>query len=260
MLTSLNRHLEMANQTRRIVFEALAYPAVISSLAAMIITLVFLFIVPQFKAVIKEMLEGSRMNPVTTFIFSIPENIVPFWIGVGLAIAVIVFAVAILSSHPAGRRIKESIILKIPVFGRLYHSSTLCKMAESMAMMVATGCDIPGCLRLASGATGSEKLFLESDTLACQIERGENILEAGQFCQMIPRLYLYSIQLGTQRNELQDNLYSLGQMYAEQTRCRQTRLQSVLLPVMIVLVGIIIAVTILAMFLPMVQIITGLSS
>jgi len=259
MLTGLNRHLETANQTRRIVFEALAYPAVILSLAATIITLVFLFIVPQFKEVIAEMLEGSRMNPVTTFVFSIPENVVPFWIGVGFAIVVIVFAVAILSSHPAGRRFKESLILKLPVLGRLYHSSTLCKMAESMAMMVATGCDMPGCLRLASGATGSEKLFLESDTLACQIERGENILEAGQFCEMIPRLFLYSIQLGTQRNELQDNLYSLGQMYAEQTRFCQTRLQAALLPIMIVLVGGVIAATILAMFLPMIQIISGLT-
>lgn len=259
MLTSLNRHLETSNQTRRIVFEALAYPAVILSLAAVIITFMFIAIVPQFKVILTEMLEGSRMNPVTTFVFSISENVLPFWIGVGFIIAVIVFAVAMLSAHPAGQRIKESIILKIPVFGRLYHSSTMSKMAESMAMMVATGCDMPGCLRLASGATGSEKLFLESDTLACQIERGENILEAGQFCQMIPRLFLYSIQLGTQRNELQDNLYSLGQMYAEQTRCRQTRLQAVLLPVMIVSVGAIIMVTVLAMFLPMVQIISGLS-
>ena len=156
-------------------------------------------------------------------------------------------------------KIKESLLLQMPVIGRVYHSSVLGRIAEAMAMMVAAGCGMPACLRLASGASESEKLFLESDTLACQIERGENILEAGQFCEVIPRLFLYSIQLGTQRNELQDNLYSLGQMYAEQTRCRQTRLQMVLLPIMIVLVGAIIVVTVLAMFLPMIQIISGLS-
>ncbi|MHC4542440.1 MAG: hypothetical protein ACYS74_22075, partial [Planctomycetota bacterium] len=89
-------------------------------------------------------------------------------------------------------------------------------MAEAMAIMVASGSDMPLSLRLSSGATGSEKLILESEALASQIEQGANILEAGQFCRMIPRLFLYSIQLGTQRNELQDNLYSLGQMYAGQ--------------------------------------------
>ncbi|MHC4243379.1 MAG: hypothetical protein ACYSU4_13315, partial [Planctomycetota bacterium] len=67
-----------------------------------------------------------------------------------------------------------------------------------------------------------------------------------------------SIQLGTQRNELQDNLYSLGQMYAEQARCGQARLQAVLLPIMLILVGSVIATAVLAMFLPMVQVITAL--
>jgi type II secretory pathway component PulF len=133
-------------------------------------------------------------------------------------------------------------------------------MAEAMAIMVAAGCDMPLSLRLSSGATGSQKLILESEVLAGQIEQGVNILEAGQFCRMIPRLFLYSVQLGTQRNELQDNLYSLGQMYAEQARCGQARLQAVLLPLMIVGVGGFIAMTILAMFLPMIQIVTTLSS
>jgi type II secretory pathway component PulF len=148
----------------------------------------------------------------------------------------------------------------MPVFGRVYRSSMLSRMAEAMAMMVAAGCDMPACLRLAAGTAGSEKLLLESDALAGQIEQGANILEAGQFCRVMPRLFLYSIQLGTQRNELQDNLHSLGQMYAEQARYGQARLQAVLLPIMLIVVGGIIAMAVLSMFLPMVQIVSALSA
>jgi type IV pilus assembly protein PilC len=75
----------------------------------------------------------------------------------------------------------------------------------------------------------------------------------------MPRFFLYSIQLGTQRNELQDSLRSLGDMYAQQVRCTQIRLQAVLLPVMLVFVGFFIMLCILAMFLPMIKIITTLS-
>ena len=132
-------------------------------------------------------------------------------------------------------------------------------MAEAMAMLVAAGSDMPTCLRLSATTTASEKMVLESDILASQVEQGSNILEAGQFCKTIPRLFLYSIQLGTQRNELQDNLYSLGQMYCDQIRCYQTRLQSIMLPMMLVFVGCFIFVTVLSMFLPMVQIITTLT-
>jgi type IV pilus assembly protein PilC len=259
MLASLNRHLETSNQTRRIVFEAMAYPAVILIMASIIVTGVFVFIIPQFESVLTEMLEGARMNAITTLFFYMSRNVASFWFGVGALIAAIIGLFLVLSLFPAGRRFKESLILKVPVLGRLYHSSVLSKMAESMSMMVAAGADMPTVLRLSSNASGSEKIILESDILAGQIEQGANILEAGQFCRVIPRLFLYSIQLGTQRNELRDNLYNLGQMYNGQVRCTQGRLQTILLPVMLILVGVFIFGTVLAIFLPMIQIVTGLS-
>ncbi len=259
MLTSLNRHLELANQTRRIIFEALCYPAVILALAAIIITAVFLIIIPQFVTILSDMAEGMPLPALTLFFFSIARNVVPFWITVGVIIAAIIVVFVMLSGFAAGCRFRESLLLKIPVIGGVYHSSVLGRMAEAMAMMVAAGCDMPACIRLASGSAGSAKLMLESEALAGQIEQGGNILEAGQFCRMIPRLFLYSIQLGTQRNELQDNLYSLGQMYAEQARCGQARLQAVLLPVMIIAVGGFVALAVLAMFLPMITIVQTLS-
>ena len=260
MLTSLNRHLEMANQTRRIIFEAMTYPAVILVLAAIILTGVFMFIIPQFGSVLAEMTEGKELPILTRAFLIMAQNVVPFWATVGSVIAVIIVLYVVLSTSAAGRRFKESILLQTPVIGRVYHSSVLSRMAEGMAIMVAAGSDMPLSLRLSSGATGSEKLILENEALAGQIEQGANIVEAGQFCRMIPRLFLYSIQLGTQRNELQDNLYSLGQMYTEQARCGQARLQAVLLPVMLIGVGCFIAMTILAMFLPMIGIITNLSA
>jgi type II secretory pathway component PulF len=259
MLTSLNRHLELAGHTRRIIFEAVSYPAVILVFAAIIITGVFAFIIPQFRGVLEEMV-GSRLNPVTTVVFRFSENVVPFWAGVAVLIGAAVVAVTMLSASPAGRRFEEALFLRLPVIGRLYHNSVLSRMAEAMAVLVGAGCDIPEALRLGAVASGSGRLVLESDVAAQQIERGVNILGAGQGLSMLPRLFLYSVQLGAQRNELQDNLYSLGQMYADQARAGQSRLQMILLPMMIVALGGIIAIAILAMFLPMIQVVTSLSA
>lgn len=127
-------------------------------------------------------------------------------------------------------------------------------------MLVGAGCDMPECLRLGAVAAGSERLIQDSERLAAQIEQGRNIMEAGASNGVLPRLFLYSVQLGAQRNELQDNLYSLGDMYADQARAGQSRLQSVLLPVMLIVVGAFLALAILAMFLPMIQVVTSLSA
>ncbi len=259
MLTSLNRHLELANQTRRIIAEAMGYPAVILALAATVITGVFVFIIPQFGEILAEMTGGAQLPGLTRLFLQMAGNVVPFWTAVALFIAAILLLFATCSSFAAGRRLKEALFMRIPVIGRVYHSSVLSRMAEAMAMMVAAGCDMPACLRLSAGSTGSERLILESEMLARQVEQGANILEAGQFCRVIPRLFLYSIQLGSQRNELQDNLYSLGQMYAEQARFGQARLQAVLMPTMIIAVGGVIALCILSLFLPMIKIVNSMS-
>jgi len=184
------------------------------------------------------------------------ENVWQFW-GIVLLIFIAVAVVFILLSGAAqGRRFKETMFLKLPILGRLYHNGILARMAEAMAMLTGAGTDMPTCIRLSAGATGSEKTKQECEILASEIENGNMILEAGQFSCMIPRLFLYSVQLGSQRNELQDNLYSLGEMYTEQTQYLQVRLQSILMPVMIIFLGVVVGLTVLAMFLPMIKIIT----
>jgi type II secretory pathway component PulF len=259
MLTSLNRHIEISNQTRRIVFESTAYPAVIFAMGSIIITFALLFLIPQFKDILQEMV-GGELPAITTVVFALSKHVLYLWLVFGSVIVAIIGINTLLKSSAAGRRLRESIILRIPAFGPLYHSGILGKMSESMAMMVAAGCDLPTCLRLSADASGSDKLVMESNVIAGQIEKGANILEAGQLCKVIPRFFLYSIQLGTQRDELQDNLRSLSDMYTQQVRCTQARMQAILLPVMLIFVGFFILLCILAMFLPMIKMVSGLSN
>jgi len=257
MLTSLNRHLEIGIRTKRIIREALCYPIVVLAIAAIIITFLFLMVIPTFAEVLMDMSDGKAGLPHLTNIFlTMAENVWQFW-GVVLLLFVVFVVVSIsLSGYAEGRRFKETMFLKLPILGRLYHNGILARMAEAMAMLTGAGTDMPTCIRLSAGATGSEKTKHECEILASEIENGNMIFEAGQFSRMIPRLFLYSIQLGSQRNELQDNLYSLGEMYTEQTQYLQVRLQSILMPVMIIFLGVLVGMIVLAMFLPMIKMIT----
>jgi type II secretory pathway component PulF len=259
MLMSLNRHLEIGTRTRRIIFEAMCYPAVVLTLAAVIISAVFILVIPSFAEVLTDMMGGYRGMPfLTVWFINMAEHVVHFWVGVISVVATAVVIWKLSGMSAGGRRFKECLILRLPLIGRICRSGTLARMAEAMAMLVGAGCNMPDCLRLSADASGSERMKLECEILAHNVEGGESIMEAGIVCRMIPRLFLYSVQLGSQRNELQNNLYSLGQMYSEQTRSRQARLQSILLPIMIICVGGFIAMMVLAMFLPMISMVTAL--
>jgi type IV pilus assembly protein PilC len=257
MLTSLNRQLEVTNRTRRIVFEATCYPLVVLMLAAVIVSAMFLLVIPQFNEIYLDF--GIELPVATKLLLEMPQYVVPFWIGLGCVVGVFILSAKFLSSTPTSRMYKEGVLLRIPVFGRLFLSSLLGRLADAMALLIGAGSDMPGCMRLAANSTGSEKLKREAEMVAAQLDEGSNIIEAGQLCRLIPRLFLYSMQLGAQRNELQDNLYSLAQMYSHQVQCYQGRLQALLLPILLVFLGGIIALCVISLFLPMITMLQSLS-
>lgn len=254
MLTSLNRHLEIARRTRQIIVESLCYPTVVFVLAITIITFIMLTVVPTFAEVLGDMTDGrSGLPALTRFFLDLSEHILTIWaVLVGLVAGVFILY-RMLSFSENGRAVKESILSSIPLLGRILRNGSLARLSETMAVLVGAGCTMPQCLRLAGESSGSEYIRRDTRRLALQIEQGHGLLEAGVLCRTVPMLFLYSVQLGSQRNELQDHLYSLGRMYARQTYCQQTRLQSLMMPALIVFLGGLVGTMVLALFLPMIR-------
>ena len=249
MLTSLNRHLEVSTLTRRIVFDALAYPVVLFVLAASLMTGVVYFVIPPFREIFSSW--GAELPALTRFALDMPDYAHWFWVGAGVLVAVALLVNLVARGSRAMLAFKQAAIFRLPVLGRLHHRALLSRLTDAMALLIGAGCDMPTTLRLAAGATGCPQMTDECEGVAKAVERGEGIFEAGQACRMIPPLVFYSMQLGAQRGELQDNLYSLSDMYGQQVRVAQSRLQALLLPVMILVVGGMVAMMILCMFLPM---------
>ncbi|MCF7957606.1 MAG: type II secretion system F family protein [Phycisphaerae bacterium] len=256
MLLSLNRHLEMGLLTRKILLDAICYPVFILLMTIAISTGLFIFVTPEFRNIFDDL--GSTLPDITRFILSITDHIIPFWTFTGIIIASLIVLKTCLVRTKGGRVFVETIYMKIPVIGRIYHYSMLSRLADSIALLISSGCDIPESLRLSAESIGNEKIKQESDLVSQQVESGESLLEAGQFCSTIPRLFTYSMHNGAQRNELQDNLYSLSNMYELQARAWQGRLSGILSPLLLFLVGGFICITITAMFMPMVQLLGDL--
>ena len=256
MLTSLNRHLEVEIQTRRIIIEAVCYPAVVLALMAAIFTFLLAVIVPSFAEVLRDMSDGKGHLPyLTEVVLSLSRYVWHFWAAVGIVAAAAAAGWTMLSASAAGRRLRENVFLKIPLVGRVYESGLLSRLSEAMAVLTAAGCTLPLTVRLAGQSSRSELMKRDCGLLAEQIEQGQGIFEGGLGCRLIPRLFLYATQLATQRNELYDSLTNLGQMYAQQTIARQGQTRALLMPILIIFVGGIVGSVVLALFLPMVTMI-----
>ncbi len=254
MLTNLSRHMQVELRTKRIIIESLTYPAVALALAAMIVTCLFVMVIPTFGEVLSDMSDGRASLPfLTNLILAMADHVWDFWLVFGIIIAVVVFIWKSLSVNAAGRRAKERFFRALPMVGRVFKNGLLARFAECMSILVNAGCTLDDAVDLSGQSSSSELLKEECATLAEQLREGSNFLEAGMNCETIPRLFLYSVQLGAQRNELKENLNSLAQMYTSRTISMQSQMQALLAPILIILLGGIVGMIVLAMFLPMIQ-------
>lgn len=259
MLTSLNRHLEVELRTRRIITQAFSYPAIVLALAIGIATFMLTLIVPVYETMFMDLRGGEvGLSQPTRAVFFLSRHIGTIW---GIIAVLIVFLGTLwllMGSLDSGRRMKESFYASLPMVGRVYKNGLLSRFAESLAVLVNSGCGLETAVRLAGQSSGSEMLKKESDFIAEQLEEGHNFLEAGFRCRLIPRLFLYTAQLGAQRNELLENLKSLAGMYATKTYSLQNQLQTMLLPCLVVFAGGVVGLFVAAIMLPMIRMVTVL--
>ncbi|MHC5084509.1 MAG: type II secretion system F family protein [Planctomycetota bacterium] len=256
MLTNLNRNLQVELRTKRIIIESLTYPAVVLVAAALIVSGLLLFVVPTFGEVLYDMSGGKAGLPfLTEFVLDVSAHVWDFWLGLGIVVGVTVFCWKSLSFNTAGRRTKEHFFRSLPLIGRVFRNGLLARFSECMSVLINAGCTLNDAVELSGQSSSSELLKQDCGILAAQLNEGSNFLEAGMGCKTIPRLFLYSVQLGAQRNELKENLNSLGRMYAAKTFSLQSQMQGLLEPLLIIFLGGTVGTIVLALFLPMVKMI-----
>ncbi|MBN2842740.1 MAG: type II secretion system F family protein [Sedimentisphaerales bacterium] len=256
MLVSLNRHLITAIQMRQTIIEAVTYPAVVAFVALIVLSWIIGYMVPTMRPIFADM--GSEIPAITGFILSSPEYVKYVWLGLVVLGISIWLLVHIGKSNAAVQRKLEWFYLHIPLVGRMYRFSGLSRLADALALLVNSGCDIPEALELAAETTGRSRLIRDCGIIAGRIRSGESLVEAGQGIEQLPGLFLYSAQLGIQRNELSDNLYSMSDMYQQQAKINCSRLSALLTPTLLVFLGLFIGFIVLSMFMPMVNMIEDL--
>lgn len=253
MLTSLNQHLEVGLQTRRIIGEALAYPLMVLALALLIATGMMWVVVPQLRSLILEIEVNSRSRGpgllIQTLFFT-SDHLGLVWAVLGGVVVGGLVMRGLLRQSGGGRVFLEGLLFRVPVLGRLYLNCAMARLSDSLAVMVSGGCDLPSALRTAGGASGSERLSRDCDRLAAQVETGQGVGDEAVLSGEgnLPSLFLYSVQVGCQRGSLSDNCYALGQMYTSQARSLQSMLQTLLMPLMILVVGLLIGAVIYGLF------------
>jgi len=257
VLLNLSHHLRLVSETRRMIAEALTYPIVVLVLACGVMAAVFAMVIPQFEGIFTEW--GVMLPALTQGIVDLADAMP--WILIIIVAVVVVGGVVLLSlgTTAGGRWTRERLVLAMPVVGPMIGDSLRARFLRAMAFAVDSGLPLPEALRLSAGASMSPGLMREADRIADKVEAGADLYDVSQRGKLIPAMFGYLVRVRGDTDALRHALIQLSKSYESRAVHAQSVLRGVIAPVAIVLVGIAIGVMILAMFLPMTQLIQSVS-
>jgi type II secretory pathway component PulF len=256
-LLNLSQHLKLISETKRIIVEALAYPAAVCAFAVVIVSLVMIFVVPMFEEIFVDF--GTMLPGATMLLIAVSRVFPELAATVGVIVAVAIVAWFAARASPRGRRLREVVAMSVPLIGPVVRASLISRFARSLALTVSSGVPLSDSLRLAAGATGSAILDRDADLLASHVEQGQSPSVASEKTRLIPGMFGFVVDIAVGRNSLPESMFQLAKAYDLKAAHSQSMLRAWLVPLAVLFVGVTIGFCILALFLPLVSLVNSVS-
>ena len=254
LATFLEKELELRGKIR----SAMTYPAIVLVFAIGVTYFLLAGIVPQFAQILTDL--GSELPVLTRFLIAVSDLLRAYtWVFVLLAVV----------GYPLyrmyyrterGRRVVDRIKLRMPVFGSLNKRSALARFARTFGLLISSGVNVVEAMEITRGTAGNAVVedILEETKEAIQV--GEPIhATLLQHPMIFPPMVSSMVAIGEETGALDSMLQKIGDFYEREVEEAIASLTAAIEPVMIIFVGVIVALIVAGMFLPLFQIINTLS-
>jgi type IV pilus assembly protein PilC len=261
ILSRVADFMEKAQRLKSRVKGAMIYPMVVLSVAFLILLALMTFVIPQFETVLTEMVEG-KLNPVTTTVLGI-SHWIAFNFGWAVLIGVpfiIVFLLKIVKRFRAGRMVLDTIRLKLPIIGKISSRISVTRWTRTLGTLINAGVPILDAINVTRETAGNEVFGNMLGNVHDSIKQGDTFASPLRQSKTVDLIVSNMVAVGEETGDLDKMLLKVADNYDEQVDVLVAGLMSLLEPIMILCLGAIVMTIVLAIFLPMIQIISGLSA
>jgi type IV pilus assembly protein PilC len=258
VLTRLSEFQEKAAKIKNKIISAMVYPIIVMTMAIGILAFLLVFIVPKFESIFHEMLGDKPLPPVTQFVIS-ASNVAQ---NHGLVVlGVVVAAVALykfIGRTRVGKYAIDSFKLRMPLFGNLNRKTAISRFARTLGTLVTSGVPILQALNITRETAGNAAIARAIAQVHDSVREGESIVQPLEASRSFPPMVVSMIDVGEETGKLPEMLLKIADVYDDEVDNAVAALTSMLEPIMIVFLAVIVGTIVLALFTPLISIITGL--
>ena len=253
--------MEKMQKLKARVKSAMVYPVVVLCAAFGILLLLMWKVIPKFETVLKEMVEGE-LNPLTRTVLAVSSWIAYQW-GWAVMLSIplgFVILLKIVRQFRTGRLVVDTIKLKLPVMGKLSARIAVARWTRTLGTLISAGVPILDALNSTRETAGNEVYANMLRDVHNAIRQGDTFANPLRHSKTVDLIVSNMVAVGEETGDLDKMLIKVADNYDEQVDVTVASLMSLLEPVMIIILGLIVMTIVLAVFLPMIQVVTSLSS
>jgi len=273
VLNRLAEFMEKAEKIKGKVKAAMFYPAAVITVAVVILGVLMVFVVPRFEQIFADMLEGAKLPGFTTFVINIANMIKSRTILIGDAApwglpafpgpvvwGVVGFFILlkVLLKLKKGRYYFDKFKLIMPVLGPVISKVAIARFTRTLGTLVSSGVPILQALTIVKETAGNVVVAQAVAKIHESVKEGETITAPLDASKVFPPMVISMVDVGEQTGALPEMLMKIADTYEDEVDNAVSAMTSLLEPIMIVFLAVIVGSIVIALFLPLIQMINQL--
>ncbi|MEY4527115.1 MAG: Type pilus biosis protein PilC [Nitrospirota bacterium] len=251
ILGRLSKHIEKAMKLKSQIKSAMVYPAAICGIAAIVITVLMIWVIPVFEKMFKEMSGGKMALPAPTQLVIDMSNFAQsYWF---IILGAIIGGVIVFKKYYAtaqGRLTVDKLVLKLPVFGDLIRKASVAKFTRTLGTLITSGVPLLEALSICAKTAGNKVIENVLMDARVSISGGKTISEPLAKSETFPKMVTHMIAVGESTGALDNMLGKIADFYEDEVDAAVTNLTALLEPMMMVFLGVTVGFIVIAMYLP----------
>ncbi len=264
ILQRLADFMEKSQKLKRKVIGAMIYPACVITFSILIVTGIMIFVVPKFREIFNDF--RTSLPALTEWLLGLSDWIatggtwpVPGWVVIVCAPIAIWMFIKMVGKSKTGKSIIDRIKLKIPILGNILSKTSIARFTRTLGTLLSAGVPILEAINITRDTVGNVVYENALQKVHDAIREGESFAAPLRSAKVCDSIVTNMIDVGEETGELDKMLMKIADNYDEEVDVLVGSLVSLLEPIMVVGLGGIVGVIVVALFLPLVKLIQGVS-
>jgi len=242
-------YVKVVSSVRRKTISALVYPAILLLLSIVVVTIIVVKVVPEFGAFYNQF--GKELPLSTRFIVGLSDFVTTYFYLLGGGLAAAVVSVWYWVKQPGQKRRLDRQILKVPALGPIAQKFSTSQGARTLATLLGGGIPLVNALEVTARSLSNQYMAAELTSAAQQVREGRSLAMSMQESGAFPDVAIKMVEVGESTGALQEMLNSLADFYDEEIDTNLGRFVTLIEPILLVIMGLVIAGLLLSLYLPL---------